>query len=293
MLTITQGPFKGTKFEEDQCYFSAGDDQPKVNVLMPVLNQVFLEKFDPTLGWALQITSDILPLDMYPLDRADKITTTAVPAVKFSAALIDPQSRMVATATTVWTMERATSHESGETNARRRLYDAIGLQSRFDVPSGFPIPDGNSRPRSNGSVIAIKPLVDPPSITPVFDEPDAESASQAEEPAPVVVTSTEASDTPEPAQASDDGEQTEKVDAPEAEEGQPATAVQDTPQASPSAPIAVPAARSKRTRSSDNDAPSQVLIDQVKRLCGMRNMPVPVMTTKAQATEALRSMQGG
>lgn len=291
MLTIAQGPFKGTTFTEDQCYYSAGDDQPKLNVLMPVLNQVFLDKFDPMLGWSLQITSDILPLDMYPLERANTITTTAVPAVKFSAALIDPQSRMVATATTVWTMEKATSHETGETNARRRLYDAIGLQSRFDVPAGYEIPQGASRTRSSGSVIAIKPTCALPAITPVFEEPDTATASEAEEPAPVVVTSSEATAPAEPVDTGD-------VEGQVADGVAEVVEVAQAAPAAPAAPIGIvssdaPPARSKRTRSGDNDPPTQVLIDQVKRLCGMRNMPVPVMDTKAQATEALRSMQGG
>lgn len=273
-IQITNGPFKGTTFGPEQTYISAGispNDNPRTAILKSAATQAFLTTFDPMQGWAVVIESKLLPVDMFPLPREGAVPQSAVPCAQFDARLSNPEGRVVATASTVWTINGPMDWERGETNARSRLFEALGLPTRFDITDGQ---EESPRKPSRAS-ISIVPYQEPEAETEasVSTEGQEEAGSDAPDESPV------GADVPGSAPV---------ADAPSISEAAPLELVN-----SPVQEAKPKTTRKKRERLPDDAAPPQALLDQIQRLCKLRGQEAPVVTTKAEANDFLRSLMGG
>lgn len=281
-MQITTGPFAGTSFTQDQAYVVPGEregEAPRAVILMPVLTQAFLSKFNPLEGWGVEVESKILDINMYPRAKQNEIVTEAVPCIQFDAKLINPQSRVVATASTVWTMKEPGAWETGETNCRKRLYEAMGLQTRFPVPEGMVVP--STLPPSVAGVVQLR---DPSALTgiaPLVDEPAGKGdPGTAEDPAPVEVTNSKSVVESEPAQAAGAVQN----------EATPATAPAEAAQGNVIEMASATGGRRARRERLPDDAPCPpALRDQVVRLANLKGVPVPETATKGQANTWLKA----
>lgn len=176
MFEIHDGPFAGTSFTFQEAVQSlVGIDQiEKAAIMMSALNQAFLKHYDPKAGWAVVIEGAMVGIDMSPLP-SESATGQPVPCAKFDAKLISPEGRTLATASSLWTICGPTSWEKGETNARLRLYEASGLQTRFDLPEGAnltkPVPQGPGKgvkpaatsvvgSKKEGTILSFRPFTE-------------------------------------------------------------------------------------------------------------------------------------
>src|SRR5690606_35764417 len=180
-LKIKHGPFAGNEFEVNEAYTAINDDGTlRQQVLLATATQRFLEKFPPHEGWSVQVAGELLPLEMVPLtgpvpEDGYRVNAQHVPAAKFVATLTNPSGVVVGSASTLWTISGPTAWERGETNARTRLYEAMGLQIRF----GEALPAPESR-RQAATVTALPtPDVRPVVVKPIEEEPGKAHAATA------------------------------------------------------------------------------------------------------------------
>ncbi|OGU21646.1 MAG: hypothetical protein A2580_18225 [Hydrogenophilales bacterium RIFOXYD1_FULL_62_11] len=292
-MQINIGPFRGTQFTPEQMFtpdpLASGYDQRQV-VMLPALTQAFLETYDPKEGWAVEVSTEVLNIDMHPLDRDGVQPSSAVPCALFKASLTDPQGRTVATASTVWTISGPTEWEKGESNARTRLYEACGLQGRF----GNPPPDtGVSK---TGQVVQLRSDTSAKSYTPHVEE-DKGDTGDVDERALIE----QAAEAAQQSQDTDEGkvEPEASTQDPSTDEAAPASA-EAAEEPSPAAPAADAAQeqsgtssspRGKRVRVADDAPAPKGLIDQVKRLAAMRGKKLEKEDmTKGEANALLKKM---
>jgi len=294
-MQIMSGPFKGTTFTQDQAYAVASDREnelPKACILMSALTQVWLDKYDPSEGWSTIIECELTNLNMVPRARENMVVTEHVPCAKFIAKLTNPQDKVVATASSVWTIMDPGSWEQGETNVRKRLYEAGGLQTKFPLPEGMVL--GMPSVSIEGAIKVRDPAA-LPDFKPVVDDTLDPAAGAAEDPAPVVVEqATSAAKAPVPG-VSEAVVEVGAADpagskAPADPAASVATAEASTDGSSSNAQTAT-RGRARRERLPDDAPAPQALIDQVSRLAKLKGKPVPMMVTKGDATKALQSLQ--
>lgn len=138
----------------------------------------FLERFPPEQGWQVRITHETGKFEL-----PDHQQTSRFPAVLSKAELIDPQGRVVATATKLIPITGPDALEGGETQLRGRLYEALGLIGTIR-PADELDRRGIARPGSTPR---------PPAAAPVAStterSPDAAATKTAEAPpvAPAVI----------------------------------------------------------------------------------------------------------
>lgn len=271
-LKINHGPFAGQEFNEAESYLCVMDDgTTRHSIVLSIATQRFLERFPPQEGWAVEVHGEFLSLDMVPLREG----TTHCPSVHFVATLFDPSGRKVGTASTVWTIAGPTEWERGETNARIRLYEAMGLQTRFGAVEGQA-----ERSRGPASVTTLPRQVRPVTVTPV-----AEERKVAAEPAPAdaaVEAGAVAPATPASGKASRAATSTEPAAA--------ATApVQDSGKA-PAEPFALDAPQGE----SGDQAPPASLILQIQRTAALFGVKeVPELRTREAAMDYLKALTSG
>jgi len=126
-----------------------------------------LEIYKPSEGWRICIDNAPGPFnlhdpDTYVLGEDGRPRMAEQPTCLFTASLIGPDGQVVATATTLKIINGPAAWEQGESKARSRLYEALGL-SRLD-DAGETDPD-------------TRPQKDPPAPTePVSRVPTSVSA---------------------------------------------------------------------------------------------------------------------
>ncbi len=310
-LTINNGPFKGETFDASEGYQSVSDDgQVRINIAMARLTQRFLERFPPVDGWSVTINGEFLPMDMVPLPREGQVGAMQhVPSAKFIATLLNAQDRIVGQASTLWTIQGPTDWERGETNARQRLYEAMGLQSRFGEQQSEAV----ARPRGSSlatvSTIHAAPTK-PVTVSPVIEEPVSRPAEEQPQPAAESVTdpvtgpaATEPSTT-EPAASKPRGRGKAKQEAAAA----PAASV-DQASAEPAPATESAGNTATQAESTTDEAPTQggmdlgesdpqqqpppaAMLTQINRLAQLLQKEVPELATRADATAFLASLQG-
>lgn len=91
-----------------------------------------LEKFSPLDGYCIDVIAeagsfDLPDPDTLVPDGQGGQRMANQPTVKFTARLIDPNNRTLATASYLKVINSLSSHQEGETLARGRLYEALGL----------------------------------------------------------------------------------------------------------------------------------------------------------------------
>lgn len=88
----------------------------------------FLEVFPPQEGWTVNILATPGPVSLSDPETYTADGTMAVqPTMVFTATLSDKDGKIVATASSLRLMNGVSSWEAGESKARGRLYDALGL----------------------------------------------------------------------------------------------------------------------------------------------------------------------
>lgn len=307
MFAIHDGPFAGTSFTFQEAIQSlVGPEQiEKAAILMPALNQAFLKHYDPKAGWAVVIEGAMVGIDMTPL-QTESLSGQPVPCAKFDAKLICPAGRTLATASSLWTICGPTSWEKGETNARLRLYEASGLQTRFEVPQGVDlakppalkgagtaaksvaIPAGTPR-KGGGMILQFRPFVEPS---------DKNVAPQVA--AVVVADSTPVADVPV---AVDAVEPEAKTTAGKVVAAAAADAASDTKSAveAKAAAAAVVSAKGEspvkgqrgkpKKRELDRDAPiSPELLERCRTMARMKFKKLPEMSNTGEALDFMKSL---
>lgn len=141
-MHITRGLFAGITPAEGEVrsiYDRSG--QPVLRDGVPVQSfgvhqrtPYVLEKFSPLEGYAIEVASepggfDLPDPDTIVPDGQGGQRMANQPTVKFTARLIDPNNRTLATASYLKVINSLSSHQEGETLARGRLYEALGLPS--------------------------------------------------------------------------------------------------------------------------------------------------------------------
>lgn len=263
-ITITKGPFKGETFDASRTALATDENgNSYLQLRFADATQAFLEKFPPTEGWQLVITSALATLDMPAYRRNDGVQ---YPAMLYQASLIAPSNATIATASTLWVIDGPTAFERGETNARMRLYQALGLQIHFNgTPQAAPAKDSSAPLKV---VATSEPPRGPRQATP---------APAADAPAPAQVAAADA-DAASPADTAN-------------ENNAPAEASTDdaAPAADTATPEPTPVAAAVEAPTG-NDAPSKSLLKSIETQCRMRGVKMPVLTTKVEAMTFLRSL---
>lgn len=291
MHQINHGPFAGVSFSPDETFRvnpALPDERPRTGAILAVATQKFLSKFDPREGWGVRIQKEVMAFDMVPRNRDGLMGDTPAPCVRFDASLVNPGGSIVAQASTVWIISGPTEWEKGESNVRQRLYEAVGLQTRFEEP-------GDSEDGHTGDTAKVVHLRQEAPAVPVTFEPVVQTeAEQGEaeaadamlgQPSEVSVASSDQTATPQPPveqQASASGAQPEQGAGTTADVGSSTETDRPT--------------RAKRTRERlPDDAPApKALMDQCRRIAAMRNETLPdEQMTKAQANAFLKQLQGG
>ncbi|UJJ60429.1 hypothetical protein [Rhodanobacter denitrificans] len=139
-MQITRGLFAGITPAEGEIrslYDRSG--QPVLRDGVPVQSfgvhqrtPYVLEKFSPLDGYCIDVVAepgafDLPDPDTLVPDGQGGQRMANQPTVKFTARLIDPNNRTLATASYLKVINSLSSHQEGETLARGRLYEALGL----------------------------------------------------------------------------------------------------------------------------------------------------------------------
>lgn len=307
MFAIQEGPFAGTSFTFQEAVQSlVGIDLiEKAAIMMSALNQAFLKHYDPKAGWAVVIEGAMVGIDMSPLPSESAIGQP-VPCAKFDAKLISPEGRTLATASTLWTICGPTSWEKGETNARLRLYEASGLQTRFDLPEGANLAKPVSQGLGKGAKPAATPVVGSKkegtilSFRPFTESTEKETPAQ-DATAAVHVDVTPAVEAVEVA-ASAPAVQADVVHVADvvAEEAAETIAKVEVEVVAPAEKVVVPTkteaqAKGRRgqtkKRELDRDAPiSPELLERCTTMARMKFKKVPEMSTTGEALDFLTNL---
>lgn len=270
---IENGPFKGSTFESTDTYVTADDSgNERSNVFLTKMTQMFLSIFDPLAGWGVTISGELEKLDLVPLaNQYQPQGGGYVPTAKFTAKLLNPNGVTVATASSLWTIDGPTAWEKGETNARLRLYDALGLQSKFgaqDVP-----PVQHSRPRLQSVPLKEQRRVEVRPAEPVETSVPEAKPLEAESP-----TSGAETDTAKSVAETDADNDSTVVGV------EPAKVVSSE----------VPAQSQIELGSEATaDAPPAAMLAQIERLAKLMSKPVPKLATRVEATDFLKRLQKG
>lgn len=152
-MKITRGLFSGvTPGEGELRTLFDRSGQPVLRDGVPVQSfgvhqrtPYVLEKFSPLDGYAIDVVAepgafDLPDPDTIVPDGQGGQRMANQPTVKFTARLIDPNNRTLATASYLKVINSLSSHQEGETLARGRLYEALGLPSASHEVESAPQP---------------------------------------------------------------------------------------------------------------------------------------------------------
>lgn len=296
-MSINHGPFKGAEFQPSEGFsWIQEDGTVSTAIRLSILTQLFLEQFPPIEGWSVEISGDFVQVDMVPLPRREDpmAAATHVPTARFVATLTNPEGRVIGRASSLWTIQGPTDWEKGETNARSRLYEAMGLQSRFGEAV-----QGDARRRAPAlatvSNLHQQEQVKPVTVTPIVnDAPKAPETAEAEKASaetsiPDATTEAEPAKAPEP----------ETTPAKEAEKHEPEAKA--TPKRSKAATKAAEQSAEAAPTQSKMDVgeedplqlpPPAAMLSQIERLAKLMQKPMPTLATRQQAMDFLAELQG-
>lgn len=250
------------------------DGQVVQGVPIAALTPIFLDTFPPDEGWGViteHKAGDFSLPDPFTLDASGQ--PIPQPTEWVTAKLVDPVGRVVAQATSLVVINGPKAFERGETIARGRLYEALGL---------------------------------PRTTAPVVDEPEKRAHRcdpQPAKPAPVVEQPAPSStETPLLAavEALPSGRRPGYGPAPAAA---PPMAAKAEEQASETAQSAVdsstqptepaPAQSSPAAKTSDGAPPKRSTLKVIERQAKSRGIQVPAFTTEDEAAGFLRQLRAG
>lgn len=232
------------------------DGQVVRGVPIAALTPLFLDTFPPTEGWA--VLTDHQPgcfnlPDPYTVDGHGK--PIPQPTEWITVRLLDPQGRVVAQATSLVIINGPKAYERGETIARGRLYEALGL------------------PRSTAPVVEDLPTA-------------------GKTPAATTATATTASTQPS---ATASGLQAAVKALPSGKRPTDVAPVAPREVApTPPGPSAEQeAADDGNTQASPNDPPKRSTLKVIERQAKVRCVSVPSFRTEQEAAAFLRQLRAG
>lgn len=175
LYTVPAGPFKGIsanageiaqKFDHNSCRdYLVWDTHART--------RHFLDVFPPKEGWRIEVTEENLGfkmLDAFTLDPQGR--PLYIDAWRFTATLKDSDGNIVNNGSTIQLMNCPMALEMGETRARSKLYQALGLPA-----SPEPGQDDLQQQNRTANGAPSIPKVD---IVPVVDDVPAAAASAPE-----------------------------------------------------------------------------------------------------------------
>lgn len=292
--TVPNGPFKDVTANPGEIFINTDDYSGREYTTWDTHARTrhFLEKFKPEDGWKVSVTQNYMGVSMYDAHTRDPQGQSLLqPAWMFTATLVDKENHSVANASVVQLLNCPMSIEMGQTRARGKLYQALGLPGSPNCEE--------ERPRD--AQPAVQPdLAQPMSvIRPVVDharDAAAERAQQNEEasaPVPVEQPQAELADTVAIAASAVDASEVEDVVQEEAEETSNAEAehdVDDSPDLDavqvvpPTAPTA-PTPAAVRAKAATKIPVG--IMNQIKHRAARANVSVPSFNTVQEATDFL------
>ncbi|HOV56380.1 MAG TPA: hypothetical protein PLN91_00715 [Rhodanobacteraceae bacterium] len=123
MSNVTQHPAATAR---PRTYIAAGDDgMPNIGKTLPARNEEFLKAYPPSEGWCLIVEHQLSQLKLVDVNGEP------YPTVLFTA-MLRHGSDLRATASTLVPITGNKAWEAGESNARSRLFEALGF-GRFEM----------------------------------------------------------------------------------------------------------------------------------------------------------------
>lgn len=216
-MKIEKGPFAGTEIPSNELISLPNSDGTNSD-WWPTPNRtpVFLDKFRHSEGWSIEIRHEPGPFNLPDYRNAVAGQATVQPTQLFVAVLMK-DGRVVNQASSLEIIDGSKAWERGETNARGRLYEAMGLPGS---PRNFLhqlLGDRkHDNPLSSAAGVTIIPIAAPKAqasgstaapIATAAPEPapvaNADVATTATSPAPTPVeTPAAATDVPQPQEPS-------------------------------------------------------------------------------------------
>lgn len=133
-FVINSGPFKGTTPDPAELDSVTRDDEQVPLWGTHHRTRVFLEKFNPLEGWAVETKvkkTDVQLEDLYTL--ADDGNPAIQPTREFIATLKNPEGKVIASASVLKIINSEFSWKAGLTAARGALYESLGLPSTIEA----------------------------------------------------------------------------------------------------------------------------------------------------------------
>lgn len=270
------GPFRDLQVPDELYSLHGTDEDGTAYQRLPysIATNLFLTVFKPTDGWGVEIQSQVMEFDMRPLVDRNNPDSQFCATAQFVASLVNAEGKIICQASTVWVLAGATDWERGETNARQRLYAALGLQiTQYDRQQSTTT--APTRP----ALSSVKPCESsiPERFRSKSQEPSAGTAD--------ITKNGDASDPKPKAKASQHDETQGKLDVESSQS--------DTPSSPDTKPAQVSKGKDKRQRTSDDAPPNASLLSTIKTTAALRNIPVPDLSTKGEAKAFLKQLNEG
>jgi len=126
-MKIEKGPFSGTEIPDNELSAITNNDGSTTE-WWPATSRtpVFLSTFPPTEGWSIEVRREPGPFNLPDYRNAVAGNVTVQPTQLFVAVLLR-NGVIVNQASSLEIIDGSKAWERGETNARGRLYEAMGL----------------------------------------------------------------------------------------------------------------------------------------------------------------------
>lgn len=267
MMKIERGPFAGIQIPDNELSVIPNSDGTTTD-WWPVANRtpVFLEKFPPHEGWSIEVRREPGPFNLPDYRNAVGNEVTVQPTQLFVVVLLK-DGVVVNQASSLEIIDGGKAWERGETNARGRLYEAMGLpgSTRPFLHQLLGDPKHAERPVSTAAGVAIIPIAIP--------KPE-QTAPAVVQPAPATV---------EPAATSPSPSATEAPSGSEEPASQPTSAEQGVQQA-PTTTTSTSTAAAQPSSLNAN------LLKQIEVQAKIKGVEVPVFADNAAAKAFLRDL---
>lgn len=294
--TVPNGPFKDVSANPGEIFSNTDDYSGREyrTWCTHARTRHFLEKFKPEDGWKVSVTQEYMGLSM---DDAHARDTNGVifqnPAWIFTATLLDKDNNQVANAAVTQLLNCPMSIEMGQTRARGKLYQSLGLPGSLN--SEDESITGNTGPAKHdpsAPMNAIRPVVD-------HERDAAADRAQQQEESQVQTSSpqptAEANDANDEAPAADASSGDDQVVQEEAEDSSNAESEHDldsdpgleTVQVVPNSAPANAGITPSAAKAADATKIPSGIMNQIKHRAARAKVAVPNFNTVQEATDFL------
>ena len=158
--TVTSGPFKGLEALPGEVIRNTDELGREYSLWdTHARTRHFLETFSPNLGWKVHVEQSFLGMTMEDIWSRDAVGNALQnPAWLFTASLLDKDNNLVSNSSVVQLINCPMSFETGQTRARGKLYQSLGLPGSPSIEdesrlSGFT--PRNTQPVSTPKVVPV------------------------------------------------------------------------------------------------------------------------------------------